>query len=146
VHATRLKPLQDIAVEDSATILVAAARGLIGRIDLSWSLATGRETYVTVYGSKGTIEVGWRGSRLRRAGEPPVQIGPGYDKNDAHVRMMSAFRDLVAGECGPWISAGECLRTVAAVEAAYRSLRSGGWVNVDMLGMRDSRPSMEARA
>jgi predicted dehydrogenase len=146
VHATRLKPLQAIAVEDSATVLVAAGQGLIGRIDLSWSLATGRETYVTVYGSEGTIEVGWRGSRLRPAGKPPEVIGPGYDKGDAHRRMLTAFRDVVRGEGPPWISPGECLRTVAAVEAAYLSLRSGGWVTVDMMGMRDSRRQKEANA
>jgi len=146
VHATRLKPVQDIGVEDSATILVAAGEGLIGRIDLSWSLATGRETYVTVYGSRGTIEVGWRGSRLRAAGRPPREIGPGYDKADAHRRMMHAFQDVLDGRAGPWITSGECLRTVAAVDAAYSSLRSGGWVPVDMMGRWDGRASLGARA
>ena len=146
VLATRLKALQNITVEDSATVLVGAARGLVGRIDLSWSLATGRETYVTVYGSKGTIEVGWRGSRLRPAGGPDQPIGTGYDKNEAHRLMLTAFRDLVAGKVRPWITPGECLRTVAAVEAAYRSLRSGGWVNVDMMGMREVRMAQEASA
>jgi predicted dehydrogenase len=150
VQAARLKQVQPIGVEDSAAILVAAGRGLIGRIDLSWSLATGRATYVTVYGSRGTIEVGWRGSRLRIPGEPDREIGPGYDKNDAHGRMFTRFTQVVAGSGQPWISAGECLRTVAAVEAAYRSLRSGTWTPVDMLGMRTrvvhGRRRAEARA
>lgn len=141
VHATRLKPLQNIGVEDSATVLVAAGQGLIGRIDLSWSLETGRETYVTVYGSKGTIEVGWRGSRLRPVGGEPEEIGPGYSRADAHRRMLRAFRDLIVGVGQPWITPGECMRTVAAVDAAYRSMRTGGWVRVDMLGMRDPAPA-----
>jgi predicted dehydrogenase len=147
VLATRLKQVQETAgVEDSATVLVAAGRGLIGRIDLSWSLATGRETYVTVYGSRGTIEIGWRGSRIRVAGKPPRDIGPGYDKGDAHRRMFTCFTGVVAGEQRPWISAGECLRTVAAVDAAYRSLSWGGWVQVDMVGMRSVRASAQALA
>jgi predicted dehydrogenase len=146
VHATRLKPLQDLSVEDSATILVSAGRGLVGRIDLSWSLSTGRGSYVTVYGSEGTIEVGWRGSCLRPVGRPPVQIGTGYDKAEAHRRMLASFSALVAGAASPWISPGECLRTVAAVEAAYRSLNSGAWVQVDMARMRARRPSLEASA
>ena len=146
VHATRLKPVQNLPVEDSATILVSAGRGLVGRIDLSWSLSTGRESYVTVYGSEGTIEVGWRGSRLRPTGRPPIEIGPGYDKGEAHRRMLESFSALVAGESAPWISPGECLRTVAAVEAAYRSLRSGGWVAVDMAQVRPHRPALEASA
>ena len=139
VLATRLKQVQDMGVEDSATLLVAAGKGLIGRIDLSWSLATGRATYVTVYGSNGTIEVGWKGSYLKQPGKPPVQIGPGYDKNDAHRRMFGRFAGLVRGEGRSWITPGECLRTVAAVDAAYRSLSWGGWVQVDMVGMRTAR-------
>ena len=146
VQATRLKQLQDIGVEDSATILVAAGKGLVGRIDVSWSLATGRETYVTVYGSRGTIEVGWRRSRLRVAGKPPRRIGKGYDKLDSHRRMLASFAEIVAGNERPWIGAGECLRTVAAVEAAYRSLRWGGWAQVDMMQMRTGRVGIEARA
>jgi predicted dehydrogenase len=139
VLATRLKQVQEMGVEDSATLLVAAGKGLIGRIDLSWSLATGRATYVTVYGSNGTIDVGWKGSYLKQAGKPPLQIGPGYDKNDAHRRMFGRFAGLARGEGRSWITPGECLRTVAAVDAAYRSLAWGGWVQVDMVGMRTAR-------
>ncbi len=146
VLATRLKTVQDLNVEDSATVLVGAGHGLIGRIDLSWSLATGRETYVTVYGSQGTLEVGWRGSRLRVNDQAPESIGPGYDRTQAHVHMLTAFRDLIRGMRGPWISPGECVRTVAATNASYRSLRAGGWVAVDMMGMREARGSAEAHA
>ncbi len=142
VQATRLKPVQNIGVEDSATIVVAAGRGLVGRIELSWSLNTGRETYLTVYGSKGTIEVGWRGSRLRVAGQEPRPIGPGYHKGMAHQRMMEAFRAVVQQGRQPWITPGEVMRTVATVEAAYRSMRSGGWATVDMMGLRQPRPRL----
>jgi predicted dehydrogenase len=145
VLATRLKQVQEMGVEDSATLLVAAGKGLIGRIEVSWSLATGRASYITVYGSKGTIEVGWKGSYLREAGKAPVEIGPGYDKNDAHRRMFGRFAGLVRGEGRPWITAGECLRTVAAVDAAYRSLAWGGWVQVDMVGMRTARTGLLAQ-
>jgi predicted dehydrogenase len=139
VLATRLKQVQEMGVEDSATLLVAAGKGLIGRIEVSWSLATGRASWVTVYGSRGTIEIGWKASYLKQPGRPAVQIGPGYDKNDAHRRMFARFAGLVRGEGRPWITAGECLRTVAAVDAAYRSLAWGGWVQVDMVGMRTAR-------
>ena len=146
VQATRYKQLQNIGVEDSATILVAAGRGLIGRIDISWSLATGRETYVIIHGSQGTIEVGWRRSRLRIPGKPPRRIGAGYNKLDAHRRMLTNFAEIVTGVARPWIGAGECLRAVAAVDAAYRSLHLGEWVHVDMMQMRNGRVGIKARA
>src|SRR6478736_2815389 len=49
------KPLQRVGVEDGATIQVRAGDGVIGKADVSWSLSTGRNSYVKVHGSKGTI-------------------------------------------------------------------------------------------
>jgi predicted dehydrogenase len=143
VQATRLKAAQPLAVEDSATVMVEVAEGLIGRIDLSWSHATQRETYLMIHGTEGSIDVGWRQSRLRLTGRLPVGW---YDKHASHVAMMNAFVAVVSGTRGPWISPGECLRTVAAVEASYHSLRSGGWAPVDTMGVCDTPARLRAQA
>ncbi len=150
VHATQLRPGQALGVEDSATIMVEIGTGLIGRIDLSWSLATQRETYVMVHGTKGSIDIGWRQSRLRVAGEEPRPLLAGlYDRHASHAAMMRAFVDVVAGTRPPWITADECLRTVAAVDASYRSLRSGSWMPVESLDLpiaEELRPRLRAQA
>jgi predicted dehydrogenase len=137
VHATRLKAGQAIAVEDTATLLVDAGQGVIGRIDLSWSIATHRESYITIRGTRGTIEIGWRGSQIRVGQGVPRPLGGGYDKHDAHRRMMTAFRDVVTAGHTPWITAREAMRTVAAVDAAYRSLGSGAWEGIDIPTVED---------
>ena len=147
VLATRLRPAQPLAVEDSATVMVEVSKGLIGRIDLSWSHATQRETYLMIHGTEGSIDVGWRGSRVRVMGQEPRPLDVGvYDKHASHVSMMNAFLAVVSGTRRPWISPGECLRTVAAVEASYHSLRSGGWVPVDTMGVCDTPIRLRARA
>ncbi len=147
VLATSLKPAQHLPVEDSATIMVEVSRGLVGRIDLSWSLATQRETYVMIHGTKGSIDIGWRQSRIRLHGDEPRALSGGvYDRHASHVAMMEAFVGVLAGTRRPWISPGECLRTVAAVEASYHSLRSGSWVPVDTMGVCDAQMPMRARA
>jgi predicted dehydrogenase len=147
VLATRLKPAQSLPVEDSATVLVEVTPDLTGRIDLSWSLATQRETYVMIHGTKGSIDVGWRQSRFRPHGREARPLGVGvYDKHASHVAMMEAFVGVLAGRRRPWISPGECLRTVAAVEASYHSLRSGSWVPVDTMGVCDTQAPLRARA
>ena len=147
VHATRLRPAQPLAVEDSATVMVEVTKGLIGRIDLSWSHATQRETYLMIHGTEGSIDVGWRQSRLRVIGQEPRRLPVGvYDRHASHVTMMNAFLEVVSGKRRPWISPGECLRTVAAVEASYHSLRSGGWVPVDTMGVCDAPRRLRARA
>ena len=146
VQANLHRPLQRLTVEDGATIQVRAGDGVIGKADVSWSLSTGRDSYVTVHGSRGTIEVGWRTTRVKLAGKDWVEVGGAYDKIDAHRRMLTAFVEAASsnGATAPWISTVECLRTVAAVETAYRSLHSGGWEWVDMKGMRERRPGARA--
>jgi predicted dehydrogenase len=147
VQATRLKAAQRLAVEDSATVMVEVTDGLIGRIDLSWSHATQRETYLMIHGTEGSIDVGWRQSRLRLTGREPRALRVGlYDKLASHVAMMHAFVAVVSGRRWPWVSPGECLRTVAAVEASYHSLRSGGWVPVDTMGVCETPLPLRAQA
>lgn len=142
------QPLQRLGVEDGASIQVRAGDGVIGKADVSWSLSTGRNSYVKVHGSKGTIEVGWQETRVKYLGQDWETIGGAYDKIDAHRRMQECFVETSKsnGATPAWISTVECLRTVAAVEAAYRSTHSGGWEWVDMKGMRQRRTPTRARA
>ncbi len=137
VQAIPVKSLQTLPVEDSASLIVWAGNGVIGKVDLSWSLSTGRESYLVVHGSRGTVEIGWRRSRVWLAGQGWRQIGGPYDKVEAHRRMHRGFIDSVSNHGRPWISAAERLQAVAAVEAAYRSLKSGAAERVAIHGMRE---------
>src|SRR5262249_23241100 len=104
-----------------------------------------RETYLMIHGTEGTIDIGWRQSRLRVTGRDPRPLPVNrYDKHLSHVAMMNAFRAVVSGRRPPWITPGECLRIAAAVEASYHSLRSAGWVAVDTVKVFD--PPVQLRA
>ncbi len=139
VQAVLLRALQPLAVEDSATIQVQVGDGIIGRIDLSWSLGICRDSYLVVHGSRGSLEIGWKMSRLKISGRDWQTIGGPYDKLQAQRRMHLWFLDAVANGRDAWISARECLRTVAAVDAAYRSLQSDGWEWVEVKGILERR-------
>jgi predicted dehydrogenase len=130
VHATLLKPVQQLAVEDSAAVRIETTDRVIGTANVSWSLQPARDSYVVIHGSRGTAEIGWQATRLKRSGEDWHQVGGAYDKLEAHRDMCATFRDAMRGLCTPWISAQECVQNVAAVDAAYRSLRSGSWESV----------------
>ncbi len=137
VHATRLRRLQAIEVEDSATLQVWAGDGVVGKIDVSWSLPAARESYLVVHGSRASAEVGWKGAVLRRPGSPERVIGGAYDKLAAHQAMQRAFVGAIGSGAAPWISASECLQVTAAVDAAYRSLESGSTEWVAIQGPRE---------
>jgi predicted dehydrogenase len=137
VHATRLRSLQSIGVEDSATILVWAGDDVIGKVDLSWSIATPRDSYLVVHGSRGSVQVGWKTSGVQLASQPWQAMGAPYDKIAAHRAMLERFALAVRNGHESWISTAECLQTVAAVDAAYRSLESGSTEWVSIQGMRE---------
>ena len=90
VMAVEAKRVQDLEVEDTATMLLRTADGVLGTVDLSWSIDKATDTYITIYGSQGTISVGWQGARYRQVSSPEwVEFGDGYDKVDVHGQRRS---------------------------------------------------------
>ena len=72
VMAVEGKRVQHLAVEDTASMLLRTPDGVLGTVDLSWSVDRVTDTYLTLYGSEGTISVGWNGARYRQASSPGV--------------------------------------------------------------------------
>jgi len=123
--------VQELQVEDSVTLFMQTERGADARADLSWSIDKERDSYITVYGSRGIIQVGWAASRYRQLTSPNwVPFGQGYDK-------IAALRGQVINFCNH-ISIGEtlsitpkdALASVQVIQAAYESIDSGRWVAV----------------
>jgi len=48
------KRSQGLSVEETVRIFVRSAQGVIGNIDLSWSLNKELDRYISIYGSRGT--------------------------------------------------------------------------------------------
>ena len=64
VLAVEGKRVQTLAVEDTVQMFVRAASGARGTIDLSWSIDKERDSYIEIYGSNGTVRVGWKESKI----------------------------------------------------------------------------------
>lgn len=123
--------VQLMEVEDTARILFEAASGTMGSIDLSWSLHKEVSSYVRLYGSEGTIEVGWRVSRMKRRGDDDwTVIGGGYDKVRAFQNQLTDFARAVRGAGAPRITLEDALFSVRAIDAAYESARRDKWVPI----------------
>lgn len=140
VRAIRLRQAQPLDVEDSALVLATARGGVLGEVFLSWSAETGSHNYVTVCGTKGTVEIGWQGSALKRHGKEPHQFGGPFQKLDAYQRMVKAFLACVQGGQPLWITADEALETAFAVEMAYHSMRQDATVEMDIKRERSRGP------
>jgi predicted dehydrogenase len=131
VLAVEGKRVQTLAVEDTVQMFVRAASGARGTIDLSWSIDKERDSYIEIYGSNGTVKVGWKESKFRQATSRDwVVFGAGYDKIGAMRGQVENFCRALRGEEHLLITAEDAIASVAVIEQAYSSLDSLRWERV----------------
>lgn len=144
VSAVESRRVQRLPVEDTAQLFLRTAAGVTGSIDLSWSVDKEHDCYIGIYGSEGTVEVGWKTSRYRQASSPEwVEFGGGYRKVDAMRAQLANFVRAVRGEEPLLITADDAIASVSVVAAAYRSLGHDRWVAVEA-SLSASLPMREA--
>lgn len=132
VLAIEGKRIQTVNVEDTASIFFTTVDGVNGTIDLSWSVNKERDAFIEIYGSEGTVRVGWKSSVYRQATSREwVRFGSGYDKLAAMTAQVSNFLGAVRGTENLLITAEDGIASVAVVAAAYDSLNSPSWVAVE---------------
>ena len=149
VQVVEGKRSQGLAVEETVHIFVRSTSGVMGAIDLSWSINKELESFINIYGSRGTVSVGWKESKYRQSSSREwVVFGKGYDKVEAFRNQIDNFSRAIIGEEALLVTPEDALASVEVVEAAYAALRENRWttVNDDSFerGHHDS-PIIEAR-
>src|SRR4029079_15941541 len=124
--------VQDIPVEDTVRVFVRSAAGVMGSIDLSWSLNKELPHYISVYGASGTLHVGWKESKFRRAGDAEWTVfGSGYDKVQAFRSQIDNFVRSVRGQEAPLITLADALASVEVTRGAYDAMWRAAGVPID---------------
>jgi predicted dehydrogenase len=122
------KRSQGLAVEETVRLNVRSADGALGSIDLSWSIDKEQPAYISIYGTQGTLQVGWKQSRYRRFGDKEwTDFGRGYSKVAAFLRQIENFALALQGKEDLLVSPEDALASVDAIEAAYRSMAASPW-------------------
>lgn len=141
VQAVEGKRVQGLEVEDTVRVFVRSAAGVMGSIDLSWSINKELDSFINIYGSQGTVSVGWKQSRYRQAGSRDwVAFGTGYDKVAAFRNQLRNFARAIRGREALLITGQDALASVEVIEAAYRSLRQARWTAVGRPASPRPRP------
>jgi predicted dehydrogenase len=132
VMAVEGRRVQSLQVEDTAQVFLRSHEGVRATVDLSWTLDKERDSYLDIYGSEGTVRVGWRESRYRQSTSPNwVTFGRGYDKWKAVGDQVANFCNAILGREPLRITAEDALASVRVIEAAYASLCADDWVGVE---------------
>ena len=125
-------------------MFVRSQGGVMGSIDLSWSLNKEQPSYISIYGSYGTVLVGWKESKYRRSTDDNwIVFGRGYDKIDAFRRQIDNFARALQGEETLLISPKDALASVEVIEAGYEALWRNGWlpIGATAVGQTSSVPN-----
>jgi predicted dehydrogenase len=131
VQVVEGKRSQGLSVEETVRIFVRSTTGVLGSIDLSWSINKELESYINIYGSQGTLWIGWKESKYRQSGARDwVVFGKGYNKVQAFRSNIDNFAKAIKGEEALLITADEAMASVDVIEAAYADLRRNHWVTV----------------
>ena len=126
------KRSQGLDVEETVRIFIRSQRGVIGNIDLSWSINKQLPSYLSIYGSRGTVVVGWKEAKYCQSSSSEwVVFGNGYDKVNAFRNQLQNFARAIRGEESLLINGKDAIASVEVVEAAYESLGENHWTAVN---------------
>ena len=135
--------IQNLDVEDTARLFVRNESGAMGSIDLSWSMNKVQPHFISIYGSKGTLLVGWQESKYQLAGEKEWTVfGTGYDKIGAFSNQLKNFSAAINGEEELIIDSRDALASVMTMETAYEALRTSEWHPVSQVESEWVRPGV----
>ena len=139
--------IQNLDVECTARLFVRNRAGAMGSIDLSWSMNKVQPHFISIYGSEGTLLVGWQESKFQLAGEKEWTVfGNGYDKVGAFSNQLKNFAGAIAGEEDLIIDSNDALASVMTMETAYEALRSNEWHTVKQTHEGWMRPGVVTKA
>jgi predicted dehydrogenase len=123
---------QGLEVEDTVRVQFLSRSGVLGSFDLSWSITKDSKNYIQIFGSEGTLQLGWKGSRYCQDGSSKwISFGNGYDKNRSFSSQHANFIDCLKGRDKPLISGEDSLASVEFVETAYRAAGTGQWLRIE---------------
>lgn len=134
--------VQQLPVEDTVRMFVHTQVGVMGSIDLSWSINKEQPNYISVYGSQGTVHVGWKESKYRRSQDDQwIVFGQGYNKVQAFKGQIENFARAVKGQDKLLVTADDAIASVDVIEAAYHSLKHSQWQPVSAGSIVASAPA-----
>jgi UDP-N-acetyl-2-amino-2-deoxyglucuronate dehydrogenase len=143
VSAVAATALHDIAVEDTIVATLEFTNGALGTLEVTTAAYPGLPRRIELTGSGGTVVV--EGDRVATVGLrgaiPPRPAGDAVSTNASasspvvsdvrgHRRVIEDFVAAVREGRAPRCDGAEGRRSVALVEAIYRSARSGGPVEL----------------
>jgi predicted dehydrogenase len=122
---------QGLSVDENVKMFAKTKNGVIASVDLTWGINKQLPNFISIYGTNGTLHVGWGESKYKLNNHSEWTVfGKGYDKVQAFKSKLENFRNAINGEEELFIKPSDALASVQVIEAAYKSLNQNLWQRV----------------
>lgn len=122
---------QNLSVDENVKLLAKTGNNVAASVDLTWGINKELPNFISVYGTNGTLHIGWKESKYKLNSNPDWTIfGKGYDKVQAFRSKIENFANAIRGLEDLLIKPEDALASVEVIEAAYKSLSQNLWQRV----------------
>ena len=131
VLALETSGTQNLSVDENVKLLAKTADGVAASIDLTWGINKELPNFISIYGTSGTLHIGWREAKYKLNSSPDWTVfGKGYDKVQAFRAKIENFRNAIVEGEELLTKPADALASVEVIEAAYKSLQQNLWQKV----------------
>ncbi len=122
---------QGLAVDENVKMFAKTKNNVTASVDLTWGINKELPYFISIYGTNGTLHIGWRESKYKLNSSPDWTIfGTGYDKVQAFKSKIENFRNAILNGEELLTKPADALASVEVIEAAYKSLNQNLWQKV----------------
>lgn len=119
---------QGLKVDENVKMFAKTKSGVTASVDLTWGIHKELPYFISIYGTNGTLHIGWRESKYKLNSSPDWTVfGPGYDKVASFKGKIENFANALRGKEELFIKPADALASVQVIDAAYKSMNQNLW-------------------
>lgn len=119
---------QGLSVDENVKMFAKTRNNVTASVDLTWGINKELPNFISIYGSNGSLHIGWRESKYKLNSNPDWTVfGKGYDKVASFKGKIENFSHALRGTDELFIKPADALASVQVIEAAYKSLNQNLW-------------------
>ncbi|MFM9904937.1 MAG: Gfo/Idh/MocA family protein [Pyrinomonadaceae bacterium] len=119
---------QLLSVDENVKMFAKTKSNVTASVDLTWGINKELPYFISIYGTSGTLHIGWRESKYKvNSNADWTVFGNGYNKVASFRGKIENFAGALRGEEELFIKPEDALASVRVIEAAYKSLNQNLW-------------------
>jgi predicted dehydrogenase len=119
---------QGLSVDENVKMFAKTKGDITASVDLTWGINKELPYFISIYGTRGTLHIGWRESKYKLHSSPDWTVfGSGYDKVASFRGKIENFSHALRRQEELFIKPSDALASVKVIEAAYKSLHQNLW-------------------